>query len=95
MRLLKTLDKNRNIKNSKILLRVDFNCPLHNQKVTDATKILKIKPIIHSFLKRGANIILCSHLGRPQEKGKIGFSLEPVRQTAEKIIGHEILFIKE
>ena len=95
MQSLKTLDKNRNIKNSKILLRVDFNCPLQNQKVSDATKILKIKPIIHSFLKRGANIILCSHLGRPQEKGKEGFSLEPIKQAAEKIIDHEILFIKK
>ena len=52
MQPLRLLDANRNIQNLKILLRVDFNVPLQNQQVSDATKIIKVKPIIHSLLQR-------------------------------------------
>ena len=95
MRQLRLLDKNKDLNNLKILLRVDFNVPLQNQIVSDSTKITKVKKIIINLLHRGAIVILCSHLGRPQVKGKIGFSLEPIKTAAEKIIGQEIIFIKE
>ena len=65
MQSLRRLDKNKNIKNTKILLRVDFNVPRNSEGVTDATKIIKVKEIIINFIKRGAIVILCSHLGRP------------------------------
>ena len=68
MQPLRQLDANKNIQGLKVLLRVDFNVPLQNQQVSDATKIAKVKPIIHSLLARGAKVILCSHLGRPQKK---------------------------
>ena len=84
MQPLRLLDANRNIQNLKILLRVDFNVPLQNQQVSDATKIIKVKPIIHSLLQRGAKVILCSHLGRPQTKGKAGFSLAPIKQEERR-----------
>ena len=95
MRQLRLLDKNKNLNNLKILLRVDFNVPLQNQVVSDSTKITKVKKIIINLLHRGAVVILCSHLGRPQVKGKAGFSLEPIKIAAEKIIGQEITFINE
>ena len=95
MQQLRLLDKNKNIKDLTILLRVDFNVPLQNKIVSDSTKITKVKDIINNFLSRGAIVILCSHLGRPQLKGKVGFTLEPIKDTAEKIIGQEITFIKE
>ena len=95
MRQLRLLDKNKDLNNLKILLRVDFNVPLQNQVVSDSTKITKVKKIIINLLHRGAVVILCSHLGRPQVKGKAGFSLEPIKIAAEKIIGQEITFINE
>ena len=95
MQQLRLLDKNKNIKDLTILLRVDFNVPLQNKIVSDSTKITKVKDIINNFLSRGAIVILCSHLGRPQLKGKVGFTLEPIKDSAEKIIGQEITFIKE
>jgi len=95
MRQLRLLDKNKDLNNLKILLRVDFNVPLQNQVVSDSTKITKVKKIIINLLHRGAIVILCSHLGRPQVKGKAGFSLEPIKIAAEKIIGQEITFINE
>ena len=95
MQSLRRLDKNKNIKNTKILLRVDFNVPRNSEGVTDATKIIKVKEIIINFIKRGAIVILCSHLGRPQVKGKEGFSLAPIKIAAEKIIEAEIAFIEK
>lgn len=95
MRQLRLLDKNKDLNNLKILLRVDFNVPLQNQVVSDSTKITRVKKIIINLLHRGAVVILCSHLGRPQVKGKAGFSLEPIKIAAEKIIGQEITFINE
>ena len=86
MQELKLLEKNKNIKNLKIFLRVDFNVPMQNQAVSDSTKITKVKNIVKDLLDRGAIVILCSHLGRPQIKGKKGFSLEPIRSEAEKIM---------
>ena len=52
-----------------LLMRVDFNCPLQNGKVADATRIDRIMPGIMALLDKGAGIILLSHLGRP--KGKV------------------------
>ena len=95
MHQLRLLDKNKDIKNLKVLLRVDFNVPRDNHGVTDATKINKVKNIILGLLKRGATVILCSHLGRPQVKGREGFSLSLVKSAAEKIIGQEITFIEK
>ena len=95
MQSLRRLDKNKNIKNTKILLRVDFNVPRNSEGVTDATKIIKVKEIIINFIKRGAIVILCSHLGRTQVKGKEGFSLAPIKIAAEKIIEAEIAFIEK
>ena len=95
MQELKLLEKNKDIKNLKVFLRVDFNVPMQNQVVSDSTKITKVKTIVEDLLNRGAVVILCSHLGRPQVKGKEGFSLEPVRSEAEKIIGREIVFVAE
>ena len=95
MQLLRRLDKNKNLNNLKILLRVDFNVPRNNEGVTDATKIFKVKKIITNFIDQGAIVILCSHLGRPQVKGKDGFSLMPIKKAAEQILEKEITFIEK
>ena len=83
MNNLNTLPNNEDIKEKIIFLRVDFNVPIQNGKVIDDTKILKMKDIISKLLYKKAKIILCSHLGRPQKKGKEGLSLEQVKNKLE------------
>ncbi len=61
-----------------ILMRVDFNCPLVNGRVIDATRIDRIMPGIQSLLKKGAAIILLSHLGRPKGEIVLEMSLAPI-----------------
>ena len=58
-----------NLKQKKILLRLDLNVPLDNDRITDTTRIDKILPTIKYLLKNDAKIIILSHVGRP--KGRI------------------------
>ena len=68
----------KDLKGQTILMRVDFNCPLANGKVSDATRIDRIMPGIQSLLKTGASIILLSHLGRPKGQIVPEMSLAPI-----------------
>ena len=95
MNNLNTLPNNEDIKEKIIFLRVDFNVPIQNGKVIDDTKILKMKDIISKLLYKKAKIILCSHLGRPQKKGKEGMSLEQVKNKLEDSFKKKIDFLKD
>ena len=95
MNNLNTLPNNEDIKEKIIFLRVDFIVPIQNGKVIDDTKILKMKDIISKLLYKKAKIILCSHLGRPQKKGKEGLSLEQVKNKLEDSFKKKIDFLKD
>ena len=66
------------IQGKKVFLRVDFNVPLIDGKITSDIRILEAIPTIKLLLKKGASIIIGSHLGRP--KGKIipELSISPI-----------------
>lgn len=54
------------IKNKRVLMRVDFNVPVKNGKVTDNTRILSTLPTIQYCLENGAkSVVMMSHMGRP------------------------------
>ena len=64
------------IKNKKLLIRVDMNVPLDkNQNITDDNRIRSVLPTINYALDENAKVILCSHVGRP--KGKVVPGIEP------------------
>ena len=67
-----------------ILMRVDFNCPLKDGQVADATRIDRIMPGIIALLEKGAAIILLSHLGRPKGKIVPEMSLSPICRYIEQ-----------
>ena len=90
-----------NIKDQKdldgkiVLLRLDLNVPLNNNKITDETRIDKILPIFDFLIKRKSKIVVISHIGRP--KGKIikELSLKPACESLEKKINKKIRLITE
>ena len=93
MSQLKSLKDLSKIKGKTVFLRVDFNVPISGGRVSDTTKIEKLKTNINSLLNEKCKVILASHLGRPQKKGRAGLSLKPVKKISEKILGHEIDFL--
>lgn len=73
------------VKNKNVLIRVDYNVPLKDGKITDDLRIRESFPTIEYLLKNGAKrIILISHLGRPEGKENLEFTLSPVTKVLEK-----------
>ena len=88
---MKTI-QNVNFKNTKALIRVDFNVPLNAQfEVTDNTRIVSAKPTILKVLEDGGSCILMSHLGRPKAQ-ESEFSLRHIVSTLETVLGVQVLF---
>ena len=80
----------KNFKNKKVIVRVDFNVPLDdNNNVTDNSRIIASFPTVNKLVSDGASIILMSHLGRP--KGVIGkLSLKNILGDVEKVFKQKI-----
>lgn len=81
------------LKDKKVLMRVDFNVPLdENQNVTDDTRIRASLPSIQKVINDGGKLILMSHLGRPKGKANPKYSLKPVAAKLSQLLGKEVKF---
>ena len=79
------------IENSTVLVRVDFNVPIKESKITDDTRIKNVLPTINYLINNKNKVILLSHLGRPQEK-EPDLSLEIVYLTLSNLLGCTVKF---
>jgi phosphoglycerate kinase len=75
---MKSIKEEANLKDKKILLRLDLNVPLNNGKITDTTRIDKILPTLKFLIKQNSKVIILSHIGRPKGKVTSGLSLKPI-----------------
>ncbi|QZA58250.1 phosphoglycerate kinase [Candidatus Rhabdochlamydia porcellionis] len=89
---LKQLD----VKNKKVLLRVDFNVPINEEGViTDDTRIKEALDSIQYILNHKGSVILMSHLGRPKGKPDLKLSLKPCAKALALLLKHPVLMAKD
>ncbi|MBN10420.1 MAG: phosphoglycerate kinase [Flavobacteriaceae bacterium] len=91
---MRTLDT-ANFSNKKVLIRVDFNVPLdENKRVTDHTRIKAAKPTIDKVLAEGGSCVLMTHLGRPKGVDD-KLSLRHIVSETQKVLGVDVQFSKD
>ena len=78
------------VQGKEVLMRVDFNVPLKDGKITDDTRIQGAVPSIRHLLEGGAKLVLCSHLGRPKGQANPDYSLAPAAVALGEILGCEV-----
>ncbi len=84
-----------NVKGKKVLVRVDFNVPLKDGKITNDNRIVAALPTINKLVENGAKVILCSHLGKPKNGPEDKFSLKPAADRLAELVNTKVIFAKD
>jgi len=74
----------------RVFVRADLNAPLDHGAVSDDTRLRAVVPTIQHALKAGASVVLASHLGRPKGKVAAEFSLRPIADRLNSLIGQPV-----
>ncbi len=80
------------VSGKRVFMRVDFNVPLADGKITDETRIRAALPSIRYIIEKNGRLILASHLGRPKGKPEPKYSLRPVAVRLGELLGKTIQF---
>ncbi len=88
LRTIRDLD----VDGKRVLVRVDYNVPLEDGRITDDTRIRATLPTIRALLERGASVILVSHLGRPKGKAVDALRLGPVAERLTQLLGIAVAY---
>lgn len=83
------------IRRKRVLVRVDYNVPLDDGRITDDTRIRATLPTLNYLLERNARVILVSHLGRPKGEWKPEFSLRPAAERLGELIDAPVHFLED
>jgi phosphoglycerate kinase len=79
------------VRDKRVLVRVDFNVPVKDGKVTDDTRIRRALPTMRYLLEEGARPVLISHLGRPKGEPDPKYAMDPVAARLEELLGEPVV----
>ncbi|TAH33756.1 phosphoglycerate kinase [Candidatus Saccharibacteria bacterium] len=84
------------LQGKKVLLRADYNVPLDDKgEITDDYRVQQSLPTVKFLLERGAAVIICSHLGRPDGQPNPKYSLFPVAKRLTQLLGQGVEFAQD
>ena len=83
------------VKGRKVLVRVDFNVPMKDGKITNDNRIQAALPTINKLVENGAKIVLCSHLGKPKNGPADKFSLKAAAERLAELVNTKVVFAKD
>ncbi len=92
---MRSISNEKNLRDKKILLRLDLNVPLNKRNITDTTRIDKILPTLKFLNKQKAKVIILSHVGRPKGKILKELSLSPICENLKDQLGLNVKLITQ
>ena len=95
MARFKTLDDLGDVKGKRALVRVDFNVPMADGRVTDATRFEAAVPTITELADKGAIVLLLAHFGRPKGERRPDMSLSLITRPLGEVLGRPVMFISD
>ncbi|XP_058064565.1 phosphoglycerate kinase [Anopheles bellator] len=96
MALNKLSIENVDLKGKRVFMRVDFNVPIKDGKITSNQRIVAALDSIKFALEKGAkSVVLASHLGRPDGNKNIKYTLAPVADELKKLLGRDVTFLND
>jgi phosphoglycerate kinase len=91
---MRTIDDLGSVDGKRVLVRVDFNVPLDDGRITDDTRIRAALPTLELLRERGARLVLVSHLGRPKDRDP-SKSLRPVAERLSELLGADVALVED
>jgi phosphoglycerate kinase len=92
--MLKTID-DLDVSGLRVLVRADLNVPMDGTRVADDGRIRASLPTLRALLTRGARVVVCAHLGRPDGKPDLRYSLAPVAARLGGLLGCQVAFASD
>ncbi len=82
-------------KSKLVILRGDLNVPISNGKISDITRLERLKPTIELLSSKGAKVVVVSHFGRPNGKKNIEMTLKPIAESLSAVLNKNVLFVDD
>ncbi|HEY2790349.1 MAG TPA: phosphoglycerate kinase, partial [Gaiellales bacterium] len=78
------------VEGKRVLVRADLNVPLDGTRITDDSRLRAALPTIRYLRERSADVVVCSHLGRPKGEVRRELSLRPVADRMAELLGEPV-----
>ncbi len=82
-------------KSKLVILRGDLNVPITDGKISDVTRLERLKPTIELLSSKGAKVVVVSHFGRPKGKKNIEMTLKPIAESLSVVLNKDVLFVDD